>query len=512
MLLAVFSVGIGSCAQQVVSEDAGARQLAEPVSPVAAQVFHPALRVRHESRANTRTAKNIIVFIGDGMGVSTVTASRIFDGQSKGLQGEENELPFEVFPNVALVKTYSTNQQVPDSAGTATAIFTGQKTRAGMIGVGPQSDRQSCTGARAWTVPTFGEYAESNGKATGIVTTTRVTHATPAAVYAHSAERDWESDRYMDEATLAAGCKDIGSQLVDFPYGDGIDVIFGGGRREFYGEAQGGQRKYLNDDLVAEWLARGDGREFVRTEKEMLRLRPGRQVLGLFASDNLDYMVRRKTDSSQPTLSQMTAKAIDMLEADKNGYFLLVEGGRIDHGHHDGRAGYALSETQEFARALTVALNRVDLNETLILVTADHSHTLTLSGYPVRGNPILGLVTLNDTTGHPEPGPAQARDGMPFTTLGYMNGPGSVAGGPRPAPDTGLHAKQQSLYPTNWPRIDGTYSKAATHAGEDVAIYATGPWSHLVGGVIEQDLIFHVMMQAFGWSNKDIDVTPGNPE
>jgi alkaline phosphatase len=83
------------------------------------------------------TAKNIILFIGDGMGVSTVTAARIFDGQSKGLSGEEHSLVFENFPNVALVKTYNTNQQVPDSAGTASAIMTGKKTRAGVSTLPP---------------------------------------------------------------------------------------------------------------------------------------------------------------------------------------------------------------------------------------------------------------------------------------------------------------------------------------------------------------------------------------
>ena len=94
-----------------------------------------------------KRAKNIILFIGDGMGVSTVTAARIFDGQSQGKAGEEHVLPFETFDHVALVKTYNSNQQVPDSAGTATAMVTGVKTRAGVINVGPESQRRSCRGA-----------------------------------------------------------------------------------------------------------------------------------------------------------------------------------------------------------------------------------------------------------------------------------------------------------------------------------------------------------------------------
>ena len=91
-------------------------------------------------------ARNVILFIGDGMGVSTVTAARIFDGQSLGLRGEEHTLIFETFPHVALVKTYNTNQQVPDSAGTATAMMTGMKTRAGVINIGPDAQRQTSRG------------------------------------------------------------------------------------------------------------------------------------------------------------------------------------------------------------------------------------------------------------------------------------------------------------------------------------------------------------------------------
>src|SRR5210317_2020675 len=91
-----------------------------------------------------RPARNVILFIGDGMGVSTVTAARIYDGQSRGDMGEENVLSFETFPQTALVKTYNANQQVPDSAGTASAMNTGIKTRAGMINIGPETHRGDC--------------------------------------------------------------------------------------------------------------------------------------------------------------------------------------------------------------------------------------------------------------------------------------------------------------------------------------------------------------------------------
>ncbi|MEE4163029.1 MAG: alkaline phosphatase, partial [Woeseiaceae bacterium] len=167
-----------------------------------------------EQPAAPERARNVILFIGDGMGVSTVTAARIYDGQSRGETGEENTLSFERFPNVALVKTYNSNQQVPDSAGTATAMNTGVKTRAGVIGVGPAAFRRDCASARGAELATIADAAVAHGKDYGIVTTTRITHATPATVYAHLPERDWESDAYLTEAQLEAGCVDIARQFV----------------------------------------------------------------------------------------------------------------------------------------------------------------------------------------------------------------------------------------------------------------------------------------------------------
>ena len=133
-------------------------------------------------------ARNVILFIGDGMGVSTVTAMRIYSGQLHGSSGEEYVLPFERFPYTALVKTYNINAQVPDSAGTASAIYTGIKTDIGVLSVTPGAPRQDCADMRA--VPTILEELEDRGFATGIVTTTRLTHATPAAAYAHGPDRD----------------------------------------------------------------------------------------------------------------------------------------------------------------------------------------------------------------------------------------------------------------------------------------------------------------------------------
>ncbi len=446
------------------------------------------------------TAKNVILFVGDGMGVSTVTATRIFDGQSKGLQGEENVLPFEKFPNVAMVKVYNTNQQVPDSAGTATAMMTGTKTRAGMINVGPDANRRDCEAAGDNELTSLGTIAKQHGKAVGFVTTTRVTHATPATVYALTPERDWEFDTLTPSPVLDAGCRDIAWQLVNFGHG-GLDVAMGGSSKAFFGSNRGGARREPDVDLVRDWLGGGANRRYVASAGQLDSLKPGDQVLGLFASSHMTYIAEREDDSTEPMLTDMTLAAIDVLSGNDGGYFLMVEGGRIDHAHHDGRPGWALLEAQEFARAVQAAVDKVDLSDTLVLVTADHSHVFTMGGYATRGNPILGYVHKNDMRGEPLSEPDLAADGQPYTTLAYANGPGAVREMPRPRPETGIDTLAQSLVPLEVRNSDGTIDRDETHGGEDVTIYGIGPGSDAVRGVMEQNRVFAIMMDALGFSD-----------
>ncbi len=439
----------------------------------------------------TAKAKNVILFIGDGMGISTITATRILAGQRQGQTGEEYVLPFERFPNVALVKTYNTDAQVPDSAGTATAINSGEKTRMGMIGIGPAAARGDCGASLDAHLPHIAERARESGRAVGVVSTARLTHATPAAVYGFAADRDWEADTDLPATAREAGCTDLASQMVAWPF----DVALGGGGAKFLGEAQGGGRGD-DADLPAQWAQRTGG-SYVTSEAQLEAAPQGKPVLGLFSPSHMTYMLDRKADSTEPTLTQMTAQAIDRLDGDSDGFFLMVEGGRIDHGLHAGKAGYALEEALELARAVQYAVDHTDPAETMILVTADHSHVLTIAGYPKRGNPILGLVyppVGGDEDHHGGTGdePALAADGKPYTTLGFANGPGAVAGD-RPVPDAGPQALQQALVPLG----------GETHGGEDVALFATGPGAEEARGVIEQNVIYAIMADAMGLTPDD---------
>jgi len=468
-------------------------------------------------------AKNAIVFIGDGMGVSTVTAARIFEGQLRGEPGEEGWLSFERLPHVALVKTYNTNQQVSDSAGTATALLSGVKTRAGVINVDPSAPRGLASRPDQRLSPIF-EEAEARGLATGVVTTARFTHATPAAAYAKVAERDWESDAEVPAEQAAAGARDIARQFVEFGAGDGFEVALGGGRAKFlpnsaadpeYPEKTG--ERLDGRDLVAEWSSAAPGRHYVWNAEQLAALDgEGGQIFGLFEPSHMQWEAHRPRDpGGEPSLTEMTVAALERLQADEDGFVLLVEAGRIDHGHHANSAFLALHDTVELSRAVKATLERIDLDETLVVVTADHSHVFTIAGYPTRGNPILGLARGNDARGEPSGEPLLDASGLPFTTLGYANGPGHPgASGQQPEGSKRFpHFPRQVQGVTagrpDLSEVDTTHPSylqesavpliAETHAGEDVPLYAGGNGAERFDGVIDQDHVYHAIVEALGW-------------
>ena len=443
--------------------------------------------------AEAPTTRNVILFVGDGMGVSTVTAARILDGQRRGQPGEENWLSFERFPNLALVKTYNVDAQVPDSAGTMTALVTGYKTRAGVLSVGPEVRRGDCAAMAGRELTTLLEEAEARGYATGIVTTTDITHATPAANYAHSPDRGWQVDAALP-AEARGKCMDIASQFVALPAGNGVDVALGGGRAMFtpsdapdpedpsrFGYRQDGR------NLAAEWQAGAKDRHYVWNDAALKALPAAGQVLGLFAPSHMAFEADRGEDpAGEPSLAEMTRFAIERLAGPK-GYFLVVEGGRIDHAHHATNAYRALIDTVAFADAVAAATALVDPAQTLILVTADHSHVFTIAGYPARGNPILGFAT--SAVG----APLRDANGVAYTTLGYANGPGAWRADVDESQPTHPDYRQRALHPL----------AGETHSGEDVPAYAWGIGADGVRGVMEQNELHGVMRAALFGASAD---------
>ncbi|XP_063706296.1 alkaline phosphatase 4-like [Culicoides brevitarsis] len=457
-------------------------------------------------------ARNVIIFVGDGMGIQTVTAGRIFKGQhEKKVSGEESELVWDSFPHTGLSKTYNTDRQVPDSAGTATALFSGIKTKYHVVGLDSTLNKSSLVQGK---VDSIMKWAQDAGKRTGFVTTTRVTHATPSALYAHSPERGYESDIPIPSA-YKSSLKDIARQLVENEPGNKLNVILGGGRDPMgapiknqsvppYSFSPVGMESVFprSDGLVLTdmWLkSKSNAKDrtyYVTTETELNKVdtKNTEYLLGLFANSHMTYdALRNYTD--EPSLAQMTVKAIEVLDRKNSaGYVLMVEGGKIDHAHHQNFARLALHEVLGLDKAVEAALKLVG-DDTLILVTADHSHSVTFNGYPERGNDILGFGN---------------KEGIePYETLSYANGPG-------------FYEHRASANYTNprfntWTRVEDTdrsspvYRHLATvplvedtHGGEDVPVYALGPNANLVQGAMEQNFIAYIMSYSgcFGPASK----------
>lgn len=436
-------------------------------------------------------AKNVILFVGDGMGIATVTAGRIYAGQQKGLDGESYRLTMEGLPWSAFSKTYSHDAQVADSASTATAMMSGVKTASRTLGLRSGIAYGNCASAAGQGTDSLFEMAEDAGLATGIVSTARITHATPAATYAESADRNWEDDRDVG----GTDCKDIARQLVEWEAGDGFEVVLGGGRGAFFGSSTtdpetgnpAGTRKD-GADLTAVWTETSPDHVYItdRAGFDAVDFAGPSKVLGLFEASHMQYELDRDGDTAgEPSLAELTQAAITRLSQNEDGYVLLVEGGRIDHAHHGVNAARALGDTVALDDAVKAALEMTDPSDTLIIVTADHSHTLTIAGYPARGNDILGKV------GYGPGGMARADDGKPYTTLGYANG----QTGCKPGAETCVREDLTGVDTTDKDYLQQTliFSGSETHAGEDVPVYASGPGAELVRGTIEQHEIFHVM-------------------
>ncbi|NXB14786.1 PPBI phosphatase, partial [Rhagologus leucostigma] len=444
-----------------------------------------AIEASFKIQPRIRQAKNLILFLGDGFGIPTITATRILKGQQQGKLGPETPLALDAFPYVALSKTYNVDRQVPDSAGTATAYLCGVKGNYQTVGLSAAARHSQCSTTAGNEVFSVLERARNAGKAVGIVTSTRVQHASPSANYAHVVNRDWYADASMPQDARLQGCKDIAWQLV---HNVDINVILGGGRKymtpvgtpdpEYPSNSQQNGIREDGKNLIDMWLEARPGARYVWNRTEMLAAAADPSVnylMGLFEPGDMKYDLVRNT-TLDPSLTEMMEAAITILSRNPEGFYLFVED-KIDHGHHDGAAHKALTEAVEFDRAIERAGVLTDEAETLTVVTADHSHVFSFGGYTLRGSSIFGLA------------PNTAIDGKNYTSILYGNGPG-YPGSDRPNvdPDTAMkfEYQAQAAVPLN----------SETHGGEDVAILAKGPMAHLFYGVQEQHYIAHAMAYA----------------
>jgi alkaline phosphatase len=372
------------------------------------------------------SARSVILLIGDGMGMAHRTAGRLY------AVGRGGRLAMDTLPVEGAARTWSTESVVTDSAAAGTALATGVKTLNKAVAVDPEGK----------SVPTVLEMAKSAGKSTGLVTTVFLTDATPAAFAAHNADRR----DYLDIAT----------DMFDH----NVDVLLGGGEKYFL--PAGASGCFPNDNartdgrnLVEEAVA--EGYKHVCTENDLNSVSADStdKLFGTFAADSM-------TRPYAPSLADMAKKAIDVLDKNPSGFFLMVEGGQIDVAAHVNNALGTLADVVSFDAAVQVALAyQKDHPETLVIVTADHS---------------TGGLTIEDA---PQDGPCpqpNSSDPRECDTLLHEDGP-----------------FPESMGGSFW--LDWTSNN---HTADDVPVMATGPDSQALAGDYENTHIFEVMRDALG--------------
>lgn len=275
--------------------------------------------------------KNVIFFIGDGMGYEVITTTRLLT------VGKDGRLWMETSKAVAIVRTYSANSLVTDSAAAGTALATGYKTNNAVISMTPPPELKP--------LKTILEAAKEREKSTGLVTTVTITHATPACFAAHTDSREELpiADQYAENKN--------------------VDVLLGGGRQFFIPKSWSGSRRTDERNLIEEF--EDAGYAYVKTAAE-LKATTAKKILGLFALGALDYAIdREEKPSEQPTLAEMTKKAIEVLSKNPKGFFLMVEGGKIDWACHGHDPATAVADTSAFDEAVKTALTSPQRSRTL---------------------------------------------------------------------------------------------------------------------------------------------------
>lgn len=463
-------------------------------------------------------AKNVIFFLGDGMGPTVVTASRIYQ------YGERGSLKFEtLMERTARIKTYSNDAQTTDSAPSMGAYMTGVKANNEVISMStntlasgtnkPSADTtvtpnvanamNNCAVGNGSSVPTILELAKASGKAVGAVTTTELTHATPAATYAHICNRNAAFHIAAQLVPNGVGYNTALTKGTDL----GVDVLMGGGLNHFtpYNATTNTKGRVDLRDLTVEMASPANGGYTFASTKAAMAAAPNTttKFLGLYSpTSHLEYELDRAAQTTagvgagltQPTLSEMTVKSIKMLSNNPNGFFLMVEGGRIDHALHNTNAKRALVDTIAFDEAIAAAIAELKLTDptlanTLIVVTADHDHTMTFNGYGKIGNPILD-INRSYSAGNPE---STDKNGVNYTTLVFGNGPNRLNVARTPLTTATVTAD-------NYLQEAGVRTAAGseTHGGGDVMLFATGAGAQNFKGTMENTQVFSILKSALG--------------
>ena len=471
--------------------------------------------------------KNVILLIGDGMGPEPVGLAIYYNRFMNGMDKRLNMERLMAAGNTGYCLTYQYGTVVTDSASAATALASGVKTRDAIIG----KDHDGRP------MKTIVDIARQLGKSTGVISDTRLTHATPAAFYASIIHRDMENE--------------IASQLIE--RGD-LNVAFSGGAQHFIPEGMkveehpdlkgidkkagwGKSERKDKRDLI--WEAKSKGYAIVANDRELsaLEAKNADKVLGLFSASGFPSAIDRQPQhqTGVPTLSHLTGKALEVLKKNPKGFFLMVEGGQIDWVAHGNDVASVLHEMLEFDQTIGLVMSFAETNpDTLVVVTADHDTGGLAIAYSSYNPPAplklpsgetwktkynfaekvifekmaqqkkSFLKMVLDSKGNPADLKREVEENSAFSLTeeqaAYVLGKG---------PKTGYLGREFEVYGNNGPtallgRLLGRETNTAwavgTHTHTPVMIFAQGPWAEKFRGLLDNIEIPQIMAQSWGAS------------
>ncbi len=388
----------------------------------------------------------IILFVSDGMVARHLTAARLYEG------GSAQRLNLESFPHLALLRNAARDFAVPDAAAAATALATGEQV----------GHRNLAVDASGKAIPSILELARAQGRAVGLVTTGSLTAPTPAAFYAH--------------ATDARDGEQIVQQFLGM---ERLDVILGGGARDFLPASKGGRRKD-GRDLLAE--LQGRGWELVRTKAELEKAAGYRTgpIAGFFSNDQLPFSNQIESGSQQPSLADMVRRAIEFLQVDNQGYVLVVDAALASTAAEGNEGERLITETVALDRAIDTAVKYAG-DKSLILAVGKHATGgMSLNGYPLAQDHGVALLGINAS-------------GQPALT--WATGPN---GPPPPAPPAPPNETPSAPALSAGAKAEPAAFQApsALNTAEDVIVVGRGAGAEKLHGFLDNTEIFRILRDA----------------